>query len=57
MTAINHQNTWHSKETKKDYGPCTPVNGSKYDRTDYHQELPVDNFLRRKCLSIISYNL
>ena len=29
MTAINHQNTWHSKETKKDYGPCTPANGSK----------------------------
>lgn len=25
MTAINHQNTWHSKETKKDYGPCTPA--------------------------------
>ena len=33
MTAINHQNTWHSKETKKDYGPCTPANGSQKLRT------------------------
>ena len=38
MTAINHQNTWHSKETKKDYGPCTPA----YYKVHVENGKPID---------------
>ena len=56
MTSINHQNTWHSKETEKDYGPCTPVNGPKYNRNvvvDKTFTLPCSNYILNYSNSIL----